>query len=173
MNVIKLNDLARKINQREELIEALKDQTVEKANAAVCEALLQGQDLIAAKSQVKHGDWEDWLKCHCPAISLRTAQVYMRLAENPERMEDLGKYQSLRAAIALLQANTESKDAGTSQPKSWPVFQEGMGKAWKFVEYVKRHPLGQWPSETLEALREDLEPVAAELWPDRWGRGTA
>lgn len=167
MNVIKLNDLARRINQRESQIEVLKKQTIDQANAAICEALLQGKDLLAAKAMCKHGEWLDWISAHCPALSVSTINRYMRVATMYSTKKELIAAESLRAALLLC---TEDKPGseGTQQPRTWPPFQEGMGKAWKFVEYVKRHPLGQWPGDTVAALREDLEPVAKELWPERF-----
>jgi hypothetical protein len=45
-----------------------------------------GELLIAAKSQLKHGQWLPWLAEHC-GIKKRTAQTYMKLAENREVLE--------------------------------------------------------------------------------------
>jgi hypothetical protein len=68
-------------------------------------AMHAGDFLIEAKEQLQHGQWLPWLKDHC-AISERTAQLYMRLARDREKIEaaksatvaDL----SLREAAAVL-----------------------------------------------------------------------
>lgn len=157
-----LKDLAQKINLREALIVALKKRTFEAASETVQKAIEQGEDLSTAKSALKHGEWEDWLAAHCPDVSARSARRYMWAFENRDRIRLCS---SMRAAIALL----EYKEAEEhSETRSWPAFQEGMGRAWKFVEYVKRHPISQWPSETIEALRDDLLPIAEQLWPQRF-----
>src|SRR5947209_20371046 len=101
MDVIKLNDLARRINERESQIEVLKKQTIDQANAAVCEALLQGQDLLAAKAMCKHGEWLDWIGAHCPALSVSTVNRYMRLATVYSTKKELIEAESLRAALLL------------------------------------------------------------------------
>ena len=49
-------------------------------------AMAAGDLLLAAKAQLKHGQWLPWLADHC-GISERTAQVYMRLAKNREALE--------------------------------------------------------------------------------------
>lgn len=41
-----------------------------------------GEALIDAKAQVGHTRWLRWLKKHCPAISDRQAQKYMRFAKS-------------------------------------------------------------------------------------------
>jgi hypothetical protein len=48
-------------------------------------ALACGDILIEAKAQLKHGQWLPWLKS-C-AVPERTAQAYMRLARNREKIE--------------------------------------------------------------------------------------
>src|ERR1041384_6513861 len=50
------------------------------ALSAVEHALNCGRALIQAKDQAGHGRWLGWLKEHCPNISERTAQAYMKLA---------------------------------------------------------------------------------------------
>lgn len=53
------------------------------ARAALEHAIRAGELLIAAKGQLRHGDWLPWLERFFPA-SARTAQVYMRLAKRAE-----------------------------------------------------------------------------------------
>jgi hypothetical protein len=75
------------------------------AQSAIEHARRAGDLLLQAKSTVGHGEWLPWLVAHCPAISERTAQRYMRLADSwttleakATRVSDL----SLTGALQLL-----------------------------------------------------------------------
>ena len=48
-------------------------------------ATKSGQALLAAKALCKHGDWLPWLHANCPDMSVRSAQVYMKLARKALR----------------------------------------------------------------------------------------
>jgi hypothetical protein len=72
--------------------------------AALERARQAGQLLLEAKAQCRHGEWLPWLSANV-RLSERTAQGYMRLAvewerlqANPQRVADL----PLRDALALL-----------------------------------------------------------------------
>ena len=72
-------------------------------------AVACGKLLIRAKNSLPHGQWLPWLEEHCPDISERLAQRYMRVARdmpridttNPTRVSDL----SLHQALELLRAS--------------------------------------------------------------------
>lgn len=66
--------------------------------SAVGHALRAGELLIEAKAQVKYGEWLLWLDANFPE-SVRTADLYMRLARNSQRVANLP---SIREAVALL-----------------------------------------------------------------------
>jgi len=51
------------------------------ATVTLTSAILAGERLIEAKALVAHGQWLPWLEEHCE-LSVRSAQVYMRLAKN-------------------------------------------------------------------------------------------
>src|SRR4051812_29165519 len=76
------------------------------ARSAIGHAIRAGEALIAAKAKVRHGEWLPWLEAHFPA-SERTAQGYMRLARNPQRVADLG---TVRAGLAELAEPREGDD---------------------------------------------------------------
>lgn len=159
--------MARRINDREEAIGMLKKQTLDKAEEALREALLQGADLIRVKATLKHGQWETWLLTHCPLISLSTAQRYRRLASNASRIKDFIAAGSIRQALALLE-DGEGEDGQEKKTKQWPAYMESIGRLSKLLGYVERFPIQQWPSEGVEKFRTDLEPLAATLWPDKF-----
>lgn len=73
--------------------------------SALEHARCAGELLVEAKRQVGHGTWLVWLRDHCPTLSARTAQVYMRIAREwpaleakAQRVADL----PVREALALL-----------------------------------------------------------------------
>jgi hypothetical protein len=53
-------------------------------------ALRAGLLLTEAKSEVGHGNWSGWVAQNCE-FSMRTAQVYIRIASNRERVEEMLK----------------------------------------------------------------------------------
>jgi hypothetical protein len=53
-------------------------------------AMRAGDLLIQAKALVGHGKWLPWFREHCPYMSERTAQVYMRLARHRTQVESAG-----------------------------------------------------------------------------------
>ena len=97
-----------------EKINSANHQANETAKKAVLFAVECGQALIAAKAQVKHGQWGQWLKGNCD-IAERTAQSYMKLANDypllseskAQRVADL----SIREAVKEL--------AKPKEPGAW------------------------------------------------------
>jgi len=89
----------------------------------------------------------------------------MKIAANLPRVENLDAATSLRQALALC---SPDREGGTAAPKHWPPPVEANAKLSKFVGYVERFPVKQWPAEQQDAAREKLLPVAQELWPDRF-----
>jgi hypothetical protein len=66
-------------------------------------ALTAGDVLIAARQQIPHGQWSDWLRQQ--DIDPRTARRYMQLAENQARLKTNrpgATVLSIRAALRLL-----------------------------------------------------------------------
>jgi hypothetical protein len=110
-----LADLARRIQIEHQGVIAAVKLTAEHAMAA-------GDFLIEAKRHVAHGQWGEWLCQHCE-ISVRTAQLYMQLAQNravieakAQRVADL----TLRGAVKAIAAQPELRNEVASQPKSPP-----------------------------------------------------
>ena len=66
-----------------------------------------GELLIEAKAAQEHGAWLPWLAEHCPAISERVAQMYMRVAQRWPELEAAANakhvsHLPLRAALLML-----------------------------------------------------------------------
>lgn len=165
-----LTELSRDINDSQDAIDLLEQQTKSKGNEWLCEIALQGQRLLKIKEIVGHGKWLEWLEANCPLVSERKAQRYIRVATNATRVSEMGGANSLREALRLCADPPEeqSEPNSASAPKSWPAFVELIGRFAKFVSGVERHPLEKWPLEGKEKLREKMLPLATALWPERF-----
>ena len=84
------------------------------ARTALDHARAAGEKLLLAKAQVEHGQWLPWLSAHCPAVAVRTAQAYMRLAGNWGTLE--AKY----ATVAYLPINDALKLLNAPEAESEP-----------------------------------------------------
>lgn len=166
MNPLTLHRLAKQINSREETISQLRELTVKNCNAAIAEAIQQGKDLLEVKSSIEHGRWLDWLRIHCPGTKPRMAQRYILIATRAASMPQLNEAGSLRAALTL--CDDDSGESAHSETRSLPAYLEGISRASKFLGYLTQHPINNWPAEGLDKLRQDMQPLAAQLWPERF-----
>jgi hypothetical protein len=100
-----LDTLATRINEAHQAYEDAKKSSLERAIEA-------GKLLLEAKKQLKHGEWEGWLKKNCKKIQPRTARLYMQLAANPKLATD--------AVLTLQEAarGVSSKAASSSKTSS-------------------------------------------------------
>lgn len=167
-NLQKLHAIARRINSREDTLEAIKGQAVGVANQAICEAMLQGQDLIAAKAECSHGDWCSWLAVHCPKVSRRTAKRYMALALKGPRVAQIDQAQSLREAMALCEMEGMDSDVAPKETKQWPPYMQALQRLARCLDVVTDNPITNWPGEGVDELRQQLQPIATQLWPERF-----
>ena len=67
-------------------------------------AIEAGDALLKAKEQLGHGEWLPWLEASCPDISVRTVQVYMRLAKKRDTIAQMrnAAHLPIREAVAFL-----------------------------------------------------------------------
>ena len=79
------------------------------AGKAVERALEAGDLLILAKARTEHGLWQSWLKKNCPAISVRTAQDYMRVARELPIEKRSAAHLTVREALRLVSGETVVK----------------------------------------------------------------
>jgi len=84
------------VPREERRLEGLADRANQAHREGVRAALVAGQALLEAKQLVGHGSWRKWIADHCE-FSERTAQVYMRVARNPQHAAD-----SLRQVLTAL-----------------------------------------------------------------------
>lgn len=96
-DVAGMADLAAKIN-------AAHREARDHATRAMDRALEAGDLLLKVKASLAHGQWLPWLEEHCPDISARTAQGYMRLARDLPVQIRTDAHLSLNGAKRLLSA---------------------------------------------------------------------
>jgi hypothetical protein len=160
-----LQERAKQINELEFEIQEGKRRVEEGATFTVQRIIECGQLLEQCRITVaKSGHWLSWLAAHT-AISERMAQHYIRIAKDPKRVSGA---QSLRDAIRMLSSGDGEAKQGKTERELLPYL-EALGRVHKLVGYIGRNPVREWPQEGREKLREDLEPIARELWPERFG----
>ena len=97
--------------------------------AAVAErAIAAGHALIEAKSLVKHGKWQSWLRDNC-GLSDRSSQRYMQVARSGMKsatVADLG----IRAAA---EAIATTREPPSSAPSDDPGLAEGAAEWWAYL----------------------------------------
>lgn len=163
MDLIKLKKSAREIRECWEVIENLETNLLEKGNEWIREMALQGQRLTHIKTQLKHGEWLPWVEANFPGRYQRINHC-MRIAANLSRVANLTATDSLRQALSLCAPERQVATEQTG-PKRWPSPVEANAKLAKFVGYVEKHPVKDWPHEQQEVAREKLLPVVSVLWP--------
>lgn len=73
------------------------------AGKAIERALEAGDLLIQAKASIAHGEWQSWLRQHCPSISPRTVQNYMRIARELPAEKRTDAHLTVNGALKMLE----------------------------------------------------------------------
>ena len=87
------------------------------AGKAIERALEAGDLLLLAKGQVDHGQWQSWLKQHCPAISVRTAQNYMKVAKELPVEKRSDAHLTVREALRLVGGEGDAPTTKANEPQ--------------------------------------------------------
>jgi Protein of unknown function (DUF3102) len=90
-----LTDLAARINAEHEATAIALTRGFE-------HAVVAGELLIEAKSQLRHGQWLPWLEANC-RVSSRSARLYMQLARNRQELGQIGNVADLTVQGAIRQ----------------------------------------------------------------------
>ena len=90
-------------------------------NRALDYAHEAGKGLLDAKEQVDHGAWEAWVKENCH-FSLRTAQKYMRVAEQWEKLQAKAPPRTAHLAVeaALRMLKKDERDGRSKAARQPP-----------------------------------------------------
>ena len=84
------------------------------ARKALEHALDAGATLHEVKTGLPHGEWLPWLKANCPGISERSAQRYIRLAMNRDRLREKS---ATVADLTLREADRILSDRDLAPPR--------------------------------------------------------
>jgi hypothetical protein len=161
-----LTQLAREIRDHEETIQEALNAIGGACRDTVSEALLCGGKLLDARKLVKHGEWEIWLEANTTdehgkrILSATSARNYMTLAANPQRAAGAG---SIRQALTWIGGESPK------QPREpFPWFVSIVDHFTRGVEKFKAHNLAEMPAANVTELKANLEPIAKQLWPERF-----
>lgn len=145
------------------------------AKRAIDRAFEAGDLLNLAKKQVSHGGWQSWLREHCPAISARTAQNYMKIARETPVEKRTDAFLGVNSALRLL-APAEPDKPDTAPNESIDFLPKGGETAYfrddtwdYFIAESSEHPgyyyvvrFFDWPYHVdMEGWRDD-EPDDSE-----------
>lgn len=95
-----LDDYAKSIVESHNTVETAHRLSKKHGREAITAAINAGQQLIAAKELVGHGNWLKWIEDNCEGITPRTAQNYMKLATT-KHVAYLSQATSLRQAYIV------------------------------------------------------------------------
>jgi hypothetical protein len=162
--IVAPKDKIQSVNSRQEIIEAMEKQVLDKGNEWLREVIIQGGELIAIKHEVGHGNFTKLFDSQI-SVSYPTAARYMKVAANISHVRDLDGATSLRQALAICY----QAGHGEAEPKQqWAAPVQAIFRLNRFNDYVLRHPINQWPQENIEELRTQLQPIVTQLWPDKF-----
>jgi len=165
MNAIQIRSSVQAINKRERNIEDMEKRAFSVMADWLTEVTLQGKELIAIRENVEHGSWRRMFG-NTIRIHYEKAKRYIRVAENIDKIPELKNARSMAQALALIAERSESESAGP--PQRFPEYIEAITRAAKLVGFIERVPFQQWPSEGLTRLKEQMLPIAQQLWPDKF-----
>lgn len=154
----KLKRIADRIREREALLTAATGKVYVAVRTTLKLALLQGEDLCAAKKLVPYGFWKDWCKANFPG-SYDRAHSYMRLAQHAPLNDNFESFRGLTDALRHLAERREHEQT------QWPFYLHGTARIAKILKFFVLHPLNTWPEEARDKVRRMLAPLAKGLWP--------
>jgi len=149
----RLDELAQEINQEHQAFRSAFKTTFRSAMRA-------GDLLNEAKAQAGHGNWTAWVEENCE-FSGRTAQVYMRLANNRGRVEEMLAKSAEPADLSI-----EAVLRELSSPEFMPIEivqvpretteAKGRGMNRKFMRHLKQAARAH-PTERPRVIEEIVE----------------
>jgi hypothetical protein len=141
---LSLNDLRKRIAERERQIDLECNTALAHTARAVKLLIEQGADLLLVKKQVGHGGWMEWCADNFTK-SITTANRYMRLAAHAKTFKDFETDPtSLREALRALEMLPEPEQREQAQLAAMvlpPIFS-------------RLAPVSKWAAESFEEVKE-------------------
>lgn len=136
---------------------------IRKLQADVQRGIIEiGNELIAAKEQVGHGNWSAWLDKEF-SWTQRTANNFMRVAERFGKMENVFQFQpsALQAMLALPEGD-EQEFIDAQAAAGTPVEKQSAREIKRNVKEFKQRQAAKKDSDNTEPV-DDLQPVRADV----------
>lgn len=135
-------------------------------------AIRVGVLLSEAKAEVEHGDWGAWVADNCE-FSMRTAQVYMRLANNRALVEKMLKnaesaHLSIEGVLKAIAAPETTEDEPAVEIETTTTA-SGTVTSERLPDGRIRTTVEHWRSPA--APRKNARPLSLEELEDRVGDG--
>ena len=146
-----LDRLARAIQAEHDAVESA-------LGLAVTHAIRAGELLTAAKAEVGHGAWRDWLDANV-VFTQQTAATYMRLHRRRDQIESA---RSIRAAVAEL---AEAKSPKTDLRAMWAKLERVIATRPMTTYKPGRQTLGRqlaWHETEVKRLERELSELDGE-----------
>ena len=139
----------------------LREQTEQKAKAAILAACECGAHLIQAKKELAHGKFGKWVGDYCP-FDLRTAQNYMRLAvakaKHDSLLEESGSLRQAYQLAGILPPG--AAPSATKRQNDLPYLRPVSSVLQWFNKATETRPLTKWAPDEKATLKRNLEPLA-------------
>jgi len=156
-----LQPIAKQLRERQIEIDQAGKAAIEHISGILEAISEQGRDLLNAKTHVRVGklmSWAEWLENNVPNLPAKTAAKY-------ERITVEGITDPRQAVFAFLPEPDRRELPQRARPEPWEV---AWSHAHRFASLLREQTLGALREEQREHLRRELEPVAVELWPDKF-----
>lgn len=161
-HINELQPIAARMRERQEQINAVRRGVLAQMATLIALGAEQGRDCLLSKTKLgKALKWSEWLHAHIPNLHADDAAKYQRITE--EQLED--PRQCFFAFFDSVPRRAIAQEKQRAKPAVWEM-------AWGWVSKLKRtvtaDKLGKWPEEQVELTRQELEPTARALWPERF-----
>jgi DUF3102 family protein len=129
-------------------------------------AISIGEDLLKAKATVGHGGFLKWVKDNCGGLSDKTAQRYMKFAENKAKLMSMEKIKfetisnlTLNAAEQLIDG--KDKKSKTNASDTYDKVQDKLIEKLKKLEPDSAEAAVEQTIEALKKTLKDIKQIAA------------
>jgi hypothetical protein len=137
-----------------------------------------GRVLNAIRTSLKtDARWREWIENresdnNPKRISVRTAYVYRQVANEYDISDEVQRSALIETGSieAFLKAHRERKEiaAEANNREAIPVWSEAVDRFTKLLVFFDRQPLVQWPEKSRNILRSKFQPIATQLWPEKF-----